>query len=513
MKKIIYFIITLALLCWITFTFSFAKEKIAYEKALELANQYIKNSLEDENWKWQNPTVTDSKYFYTDNENKPAYVEFQVTCDKEKFCWFVLVNIDWDDVAVPIASTIWVGPSGALEAKLNRIVSSSTKNNKLYYFSPFDQFIQDVDTKEVVAINPSEDIDINLEIFVANEKVNIFKERNLEVYEKLMEAYTFLDKVEDLSKRLEYIQTADELLERAVGNIEISDKKIDAKRQELKTELKDKLETLKVWAKEFKKSNEFKAKKEEIKDQILEVPNETFSMKVLDMGYAAYTNPWTSNVFIPWWTSSSTCTWITPCYKQFTTTYNWKTCSVWCGPLAVWIIYWYYDIFWWKWNLMPWTAPMTNDSNGYVNTTNTMIKELWDLMNSSCDGSVWWAARPDVKLAVQYAKNKWYTNSTSTFNNENSTSLVFNNIKNEVNAWRPILIHAPWTPFWHIVVWFWYKSTGTIKIVRVNIWAWYTPIDANSSYYSSNIDLDLDGMYWSWTTSHQWLYSTTFNIK
>ncbi|MDR0772505.1 MAG: hypothetical protein LBF15_05880 [Candidatus Peribacteria bacterium] len=61
-----------------------------------------------------------------------------------------------------------------------------------------------------------------------------------------MEAYTFLDKVEDLSKRLEYIQTADELLERAVGNIEISDKKIDAKRQELKTELKDKLETLKV---------------------------------------------------------------------------------------------------------------------------------------------------------------------------------------------------------------------------------------------------------------------------
>jgi hypothetical protein len=31
----------------------------------------------------------------------------------------------------------------------------------------------------------------------------------------------------------------------------------------------------------------------------LEVPDEAFSMKFLDMGYAAYSNPGTSNTFIP----------------------------------------------------------------------------------------------------------------------------------------------------------------------------------------------------------------------
>jgi hypothetical protein len=58
-----------------------------YEKALSLANQYIENSLEDEFWKDNNPRIEEEgKYFYTDDENNPSYIEFQVTCDNTEYC-------------------------------------------------------------------------------------------------------------------------------------------------------------------------------------------------------------------------------------------------------------------------------------------------------------------------------------------------------------------------------------------------------------------------------------------
>jgi predicted Holliday junction resolvase-like endonuclease len=97
---------------------------------------------------------------------------------------------------------------------------------------------------------------------------------------------------------MEYTASADLALSQSIANIEVSKEKIEARRQEIKEELTDRLETMKTTARENKKTEEFRKLKEEIKDQILQVPDETFSMKVLDMANAARTDPGASDVLV-----------------------------------------------------------------------------------------------------------------------------------------------------------------------------------------------------------------------
>ncbi|MDR2639926.1 MAG: hypothetical protein LBC61_00885 [Candidatus Peribacteria bacterium] len=52
-------VIAMSVFFGLTFSFSFAKDKLTYNKALSLAEQYIENSLEDEFWKDNNPVVSD----------------------------------------------------------------------------------------------------------------------------------------------------------------------------------------------------------------------------------------------------------------------------------------------------------------------------------------------------------------------------------------------------------------------------------------------------------------------
>lgn len=128
MKKKYIVLATLFAMFLNPFSFTFAKENIIYTKAENLALQYIKNSIEDESWKDNNPHINwEWKYFYTDDEKNPSYIEFKVSCDNTIDCWFILVNSDWDDVAVPIASTTWVWPWESL-------VWNNSKN-KLYYLT------------------------------------------------------------------------------------------------------------------------------------------------------------------------------------------------------------------------------------------------------------------------------------------------------------------------------------------------------------------------------------------
>ena len=55
-----------------------------------LANEYIRNSSVDENWKDKNPHLNwEWKYFYTDSDS-PSYVEFKVSCHNNPSCWFII---------------------------------------------------------------------------------------------------------------------------------------------------------------------------------------------------------------------------------------------------------------------------------------------------------------------------------------------------------------------------------------------------------------------------------------
>jgi hypothetical protein len=185
----------------------------------------------------------------------------------------VLVNVDGDDVAVPIASPSGVGPGKILTAKIKNSETNSIKSSKilaskekedikLYYFSPFDQYAQNQNTQEVVAIDPAYDVEFRLEIYEANEKLSMLKEKNPETYSKILALNENIGKLEDRIKRIEYIGEADKLIQENLSKIEISKEKLESKKSELREELKTKLTQVIQGAKSFKKTEEFKKLKE-----------------------------------------------------------------------------------------------------------------------------------------------------------------------------------------------------------------------------------------------------------
>ena len=121
----------------------------------------------------------------------------------------------------------------------------------------------------------------------------------------------------------------------------------------------------------------------------------------------------------------------------------------------------------------------------------------------------------DQKLKMQNnAINQWYAGTTSYYSwNANSTT-IFNNVKTEVNASRPIIIHMnsdTWTE-WHAAVAWGYKSTWTVKIVRLNMWWWNITLNW-TTYKSSSIDQNLDAIFYNNNSNHAAQWFTTFNIK
>lgn len=437
------------LVLFLTLSFSwlsYAVNIFNYESAKSLASDYIINSSFDENWKNNNPQINwDAKYFYTDSEN-PSYIEFKVSCDNNKDCWFVLVNFDWDDVSVPIASTSWNTPSEILLAQN----WWNTDDNKLYYFSPFEQYSENEKTWDISSIEQNDII----------ENKAITQDNNF-------------------SK-------------------DIKTKKL----KEFKSKLKDRLSKAKNEAKDYKKSDDFKAKKKELKEKKQTIPKEEFSFKILPLANATtiswttltwYVAPTASNIFVSWNEYWTTCKWKLPCYNQFDSTYNWSNCKVWCVPTAYWIIYWYYDRNWTYPDLVTWTASTLNDT-----ISNTMIRKLWDYLLTTCSWSAWWTNSSNLTKWIQYARDKWYANSYAMYYwTANNVSQLFNVIKTEVNGNRPIMANTSW----HAMVAFWYNSTSWNPIIRLNLWwGWISQIIWTNwlPYNYSEIDYNMNWLYFKW---------------
>ena len=96
-------------------TFSYAKSELVEGRALAMAHQYIENSLEDEAWKGNNPVISAQNKFYTDDAKKVSYIEYKVSCDSTPDCGFIMMNVDGNDVTVPIASPTGNTPSEILD--------------------------------------------------------------------------------------------------------------------------------------------------------------------------------------------------------------------------------------------------------------------------------------------------------------------------------------------------------------------------------------------------------------
>lgn len=456
MRKLLLF----SLLFMVSMTsISYAVNKFNYESALQIANEYIFNSSFDENWKETNPKILEKgKSYYTDSDMTISYIEFKVSCDNNPNCWFIMVNFDWDDVTIPVASTSWNTPSEILVAQNWGTVD----DNKLYYFSPFEQYWINEKSWEVSSIDPVDNIDQELA-----QEPKLTKEEKKE------------------------------------------------KRKKSKTELKNRIINAKKEANEFKKTEDFKSKKKELREKKQSIPSDEFSYKILPFAENVnaaddilnqnwYTPIIASDTFVPW-STTWTCWSRVPCYKQFSTIYKLKTCSVWCAPVAVWMIYWYYDRQWTYPNLVSWTANYINDS-----TTNTMIKTLWDKMLTFCSWTQWETYSSNNTLSIQYAKDKWYANSVAKYITWTSTAL-FTTIKTEINAWRPVLLNTDN----HSIVVYWYnKSFTTANLIRVNLW-WgpnSTIKWVDWKYYSlSSIDYNINYIYYN-SANHIAKSIVTFKI-
>ncbi|MDD3145188.1 MAG: hypothetical protein PHV23_03685 [Candidatus Gracilibacteria bacterium] len=453
MKKKIISGIVLCILLLNPFSFTFAKSKVIYEKSEGLAKQFINNSLNDENWKGKNPYINgDGKYFYTDDDKYASYIEFKISCDNNIDCGFILVNSDSNDVSVPISSTSGIGPGELLTIQNNEIrknngLKNNNKNNKLYYFSPFDQYSEDLETGNILSIQPEEDIN------------NIIKDDN---------------------------------------NLTTGDKQ--NKIQNNKTELKQKILNLKEKAKEYKKSEDFKQKKNEIQNQIMKIPKDEFVINNLNIANAGeivgvmdYLPPsYASNTFVPG-LSYSGCSGKVPCYEQFPTTYNGQTCLVGCVPTAYAMIYGYYDRKGQFPNLISGTVPTVN------NTTiqNLAIDLGKNYMGTYCNGNIGVTSTSNGTLSIQYAKNKGYINSTATAIGSTNLNILFNSIKSEINSGRPLVggdgNHAM------VIYGYYMTADSSIKIIRVNLGLGnsYVLGSASGLYYRTTaIDYNLNSIYY-----------------
>ncbi|MCH8519057.1 C10 family peptidase [Candidatus Gracilibacteria bacterium] len=399
-----------------------------------MALQYIENSLGDEAWKDNNPIISGQKRFYTDDSRKVSYIEYKVSCDSTPDCGFIMMNVDGNDVSVPIAS-----PSGNSPSEI--LSHGDEIEETLYYFGPFEMYSENPEDGTVQAIDPQMSIDLRDD---SQAKRTNEEKRQL---------------------------------------------------QEQKQVLKDQLKEAKKSAKEFKKSPEFKRQKQEIKDQILNVPKEEFGFKMLDFAFATYSSPGASNVFVPGMQTSWICGGATPCYKQFSTNYGSSTCPVGCTPTAMGIIYGYHDRNGFP-NLIPGTAGLINNST--IDTMIRDLGSLMlSYCSSNGDegltnqNNITNGIQYAINKGYSNASSVLYSSFSigASFNKIKEEVDAGRPIIINITNYNDDKGHS--------VVGFGYRNIGTAPIVRMNMgWGGADTYGTSTYTFTSNVDKNLNAIYY-----------------
>lgn len=129
----------------------------------------------------------------------------------------------------------------------------------------------------------------------------------------------------------------------------------------------------------------------------------------------------------------------------------------------------------------------------------------------------WSTTSSNVQKAKQYAIDKWYKNTTSSYVTWTVSSL-FSIVKSEINAWRPIITHMKNSSTaleWHATVTYWYKSSpSNSNIVRMNM-GWWNCKKVNNvcTLYYSTLDQNLSAISYWWPNDKVAYAVTKFTIK
>ena len=318
-------------------------------------------------WEWKNPRITKETPFYDVDDTNPNYIEYKISCDNEEDCGYLMYNIDWSDVDVPIAAF-----SGkTISERLNWWNNSWDIKN--YYFWMFNQFATD-SKWNIWYVNPAE--------------------------EKAVK--------DDMSTSISRGSQINSLSTKAT--LEQRNNSIKSNFNNLREAVKSSKEKNKVKHSLDKLQNQAKHSLDKLQNQA------SFARNQLQAYGSDYG-------FVRWDIMWEGCTSLVPCYTQTYRDYPsdrirdwvWPRGVTWCTPTALSIIMWYYDRNWYP-NMVSWYAPAKtekhyyeSDDNDWERTIRELQTKLWDAMNTYLSKSWWLTNTFRILYWIYYIRDNTYS--------------------------------------------------------------------------------------------------------
>jgi len=115
----------------------------------------------------------------------------------------------------------------------------------------------------------------------------------------------------------------------------------------------------------------------------------------------------------------------------------------------------------------------------------------------------------NISKAIKYAKDKGYSNSEAHYENPwyNIQSRIYNGIKTEIDADRPIILNATG----HTFVGYGYSTQA--QVVRVNLWWGKGYFRGSTEYYNSRMDYNIGSLYYNGKQKGRINSYVTFKIQ
>jgi len=423
--------------CWLSYA-DFKED----DNGRKIAEQYLESNKNDDFWENNSPRIWEWTPLYME-KSVPSYFEYQVICERNVDCGYIIVNVDWDDVDIPITSPSDIPPSQILTQK-----SWAKKSDlQFYYFSPFDIYSKNTITNQINAINPQIDPTEGKEI---------------------------LDEMKDEEKQ-----------------------KIRAYIQEKKNQLPTRFKQQWAYIKYLKGTQKFKEIKEKIqKSNVVGVPgfedNEETNWR-----YVKWESSWNCNSRVPCYKQYD---------YEYGIPWFTKICPSGCSPVAAAIIFWYHDRVENYPELIPNTQANDENGKLIPWRIFLMIRSIRNYMNTECTNNIYdnvyatgSTIAENMPAWIQFAHDKWYENSTSGLILEEEE--LFLTITNEIDNGNPILVNIfSWYLDFteeeliigksgHTVVWYGYNKDTTddsLKEIRINA-GWGNGLHSNTNINTANI--------------------------
>ena len=321
-------------------------------------------------WEWKNPRITKETPFYDVDDTNPNYIEYKISCDNEEDCGYLMYNIDWSDVDVPIAAF-----SGkTISERLNWWNNSWDIKN--YYFWMFNQFATD-SKWNIWYVNPAE--------------------------EKAVK--------DDMSTSIS-------------RGSQINSLSTKATLEQRNNSIKSNFNNLREAVKSSKEKNKVKHSLDKLQNQASFARNQLQAYGS-DYGFVRWDIMWEGcTSLVPCYTQTyRDYPSLVPCYTQTYRDYPsdrirdwvWPRGVTWCTPTALSIIMWYYDRNWYP-NMVSWYAPAKTEKHYYESDDNDwerIIRELqtklWDAMNTYLSKSWWLTNTFRILYWIYYIRDNTYS--------------------------------------------------------------------------------------------------------